>query len=268
MIKNTTPTPSTRRDVFDGVEPAVRERTKKMLMYFIIFAVVMLFAGLTSAYIVSNMGQYWVNIEPTSAFWVSNVLLVLSSMSLWWAVRSMRENHKQRAVLALAFTLISGIGFTISQAEGWKTLAEMGLGWTTTDHESGMEAYRWNSIESLLESDAIYGQDYTISRGGEPLLFDASKNEFYASNDALMVRPITRDVARTSNSGASYLWILIAVHILHLTFGFIYLVINGIRVVQGTIHAKDVVQLESLSIYWHFMGALWLYLFVFLFFLH
>jgi len=46
------------------------------------------------------------------------------------------------------------------------------------------------------------------------------------------------------------------------------LVINGIRVVQGTIHAKDVVQLESLSIYWHFMGALWLYLFVFLFFLH
>jgi len=142
MIKNTTPTPSTRRDVFDGVEPAVRERTKKMLMYFIIFAVVMLFAGFTSAYIVSNMGQYWVNIEPTSAFWVSNVLLVLSSIGLWSAVRSMRENHKQRAVLALAFTLISGIGFTISQAEGWKTLAEMGLGWTTTDHESGLEAYR------------------------------------------------------------------------------------------------------------------------------
>ena len=268
MIKNTTPSPSNRRDVFDGVEPAVRERTKKMLMYFIIFAVVMLFAGFTSAYIVSNMGQYWVNIEPPSAFWVSNILLILSSLSLWWALRSMRANLKQRALIALAITLISGVGFTASQTQGWKTLSEMGLGWTTTDHESGMEACRWNSIESLLESDAVYGQDYTISRGGEPILYNASQDELYAANDLLMVRPITRDVARTSNSGASYLWILIAVHILHLTFGFIYLVINGIRVVQGTIHAKDVVQLESLSIYWHFMGALWLYLFVFLFFLY
>jgi cytochrome c oxidase subunit 3 len=80
-----------------------------------------------------------------------------------------------------------------------------------------------------------------------------------------MVKPITRDVARTSNSGGGYLWALIAVHILHLTFGFIYLVVNAIRVGVGTIHGGDVVRLESLSIYWHFMGALWLYLFAFLF---
>ena len=50
-------------DVFEGLDPKVRERTKKMLMYFILFAVVMLFAGFTSAYIVSNVGQYWVHIE-------------------------------------------------------------------------------------------------------------------------------------------------------------------------------------------------------------
>ena len=59
-----------------------------------------------------------------------------------------------------------------------------------------------------------------------------------------------------------------AVHILHLTFGFVYLIVNGIRVVQGKIHSGDVVRLESLSIYWHFMGALWLYLFAFLFYYH
>jgi len=28
------------------------------------------------------------------------------------------------------------------------------------------------------------------------------------------------------------------------------------------------VRLQSLSIYWHFMGALWLYLFAFLFFMN
>ncbi len=268
MTDQTTPRNSASYDVFEGVEPAVRERTKKMLMYFIVFAVVMLFAGFTSAYIVSNMGQYWVNVAPTSAFWMSNVLLVLSSVSLWWSVRSMRSGSKQSALIGLVVTFVLGLGFTFSQAQGWEDLSRMGLGWTTTDHESGMKAYRWNSIESVIESEAVYGDDYTITRGGEPVLFDAAKKEFYAPNDLLMVRPISREVARTSNSGGGYLWILIAVHILHLTFGFVYLVISGIRVGQGVIHSKDVVRLETLSIYWHFMGALWLYLFAFLFFIY
>ena len=32
-----------KQDVFEGYDPAVKVRTKKMLMYFIIFAIVMLF---------------------------------------------------------------------------------------------------------------------------------------------------------------------------------------------------------------------------------
>ena len=81
-------TSAAKPDVFEGHDPAVRERTKKMLMYFIVFAIVMLFAGFTSAYIVSNMGQYWVHVTPTTPFWISNGLLVLSSVALWLAARS------------------------------------------------------------------------------------------------------------------------------------------------------------------------------------
>jgi heme/copper-type cytochrome/quinol oxidase subunit 3 len=257
-----------KMNVFEGLDPKIRERTKKMLMYFIVFAIVMLFAGFTSAYIVSNMGQFWVHVSPTPAFWVSNTLLVLSSAALWWAVRSMRSAQKTNAIIGLGLTLAMGIGFTVSQAEGWKRLAEMGMGWTISEHESGAETYRWNSIEAMMEGPAVYGEDYVVYRNGLPLVYSSEREEFYAANDALMVRPITRDVARTSNSGGGYLWALIAVHILHLTFGFIYLIVNGIRVYQGVIHGGDVVRLESLSIYWHFMGALWLYLFAFLFYYH
>ncbi|MBV41434.1 MAG: hypothetical protein CL834_00190 [Crocinitomicaceae bacterium] len=268
MSDNKIEQPARKPGVFEGLDPKIRERTKKMLMYFIVFAIVMLFAGFTSAYIVSNMGQFWVHVSPTPAFWTSNALLVLSSVALWWSVRSMRSNHKNNALIGLALTLAMGIGFTVSQAEGWKRLAEMGMGWTISEHESGAETYRWNSIESMMEGPAVYGEDYVVYRNGLPLVYSAEREEFYAANDELMVRSITRDVARTSNSGGGYLWALIAVHILHLTFGFIYVVVNGIRVFQGTIHQGDVVRLESLSIYWHFMGVLWLYLFAFLFFYH
>ena len=146
----------------------------------------------------------------------------------------MRSGQKNNALIGLTLTLAMGIGFTVSQAEGWKRLAKMGMGWTISEHESGAETYRWNSIESMMEGPAVYGDDYVVYRNGLPLVYSAERAEFYAANDELMVRPITRDVARTSNSGGGYLWALIAVHILHLTFGFVYVIVNGIRVVQGT----------------------------------
>ena len=61
--------------VFEGLDPEVRNRTKTMLMYFVVFAVTMLFAGFTSAYIVSNMGQFWVHVPAPSMFWTSNVMI-------------------------------------------------------------------------------------------------------------------------------------------------------------------------------------------------
>ncbi|MCH2198368.1 MAG: hypothetical protein MK081_06265 [Flavobacteriales bacterium] len=41
--------PRGKKDVFADFDPDVKVRTKKMLMYFIIFAIVMLFGGFTSA---------------------------------------------------------------------------------------------------------------------------------------------------------------------------------------------------------------------------
>ncbi len=263
-----TATTAPKTDVFEGLDPAVRERTKKMLMSFIVFAIVMLFAGFTSAYIVSNMGAYWVHVTAPSGLWASNVLIVLSSASLWWATRATKAGNKTQGLVGMALTLLLGIGFTISQAEGWRSLNEMGMGWTINETESGLKAYRWNSIEALMEGPATYGEDFTVSRNNVELLYNPNKKEFYAPDDALMVEPITREVKRTSNAGGAYIWSLIGVHILHLVFGFVYLVVNGIRMFVGTIHAGDTVRLKALGIYWHFLGILWLYLFGFLFLLY
>jgi cytochrome c oxidase subunit 3 len=83
-----------------------------------------------------------------------------------------------------------------------------------------------------------------------------------------MVQPITVKVLQSSNSGGGYIWALVAVHILHLVFGLAYLVVNALRVWNGTIHAGDSVRMKAMGIYWHFLGLLWIYLFAFLFLLH
>ena len=253
--------------VFEGHDPEVRNRTKTMLMYFVVFAVTMLFAGFTSAYIVSNMGQFWVHVPAPSMFWTSNVMIALSSATLWWATRAIRQGQTQMGTVAMALTLMLGIGFTLTQAEGWKQLTAIGMGWDTSETESGT-AFRWNSLEAIYESSAVYGEDYDIRFDGQPLLHDAARGELYASDDALMVQPITSKVLQSSNSGGGYIWALVMTHILHLVFGLIYLVVNGIRVFTGVIHQGDTVRLKALGIYWHFLGLLWVYLFAFLFYLH
>ena len=253
--------------VFEGLDPEVRNRTKTMLMYFVVFAVTMLFAGFTSAYIVSNMGQYWVHVPAPSMFWVSNVMIALSSATLWWATKAIRSGQTNMGYTAMAATLVLGIGFTITQAEGWRQLTDLGMGWDTSETEQGT-AFRWNNLAALYEGSAEYGVDYDFRYDGQPLLHDAARGELYASDDALMVQPITTKVLQSSNSGGGYIWALVLTHILHLVFGLIYLVVNGFRVFTGVIHQGDTVRLKALGIYWHFLGLLWIYLFAFLFFLH
>lgn len=251
------------KDVFADFDPEVRVRTKKMLMYFIIFAIVMLFAGFTSAYIVSSMGEYWVHINAPTMLWVSNVIIILSSLTIWWSLRSMKQGKKQQSMAMLAVTLVLGLAFTLTQMSGWNSLAEKGMGWSITETAQGMQAYKWNNLDRIQGS---YGIDYYVGKDGQQLIYD--DGDFYAADDVLKVDAITKDVLKQSNVAAEYLWILIIVHILHLAFGLIYLVVNIVRIAKGIIHEGDTIRLYTNGMYWHFLGILWLYLFVFLFLIH
>ena len=57
---------------FDGQNPEVELRSKKMIVLLVIFAVVMLFGGITSAIMVLYGKLLWVHIQPPSIFWVGN----------------------------------------------------------------------------------------------------------------------------------------------------------------------------------------------------
>ena len=248
--------------VYEGVDPAVRIRTKKMLIWLIIFAVVMLFAGLTSAYIVSSMGDYWVHIESPKALWWSNAIIVLSSLPMYLAFTAMKKGQKQQSIIMLTITLFMGIGFTVAQYQGWEDLKAKGMGVSLFETDMGVKS-QWNNIDRITGE---YGVDYYVVQDGKELIYN--KGEFYAPDDVLMAAPVTGDVKRMSNSSGALVWVLIAVHVLHLVFGLIYLVVNIIRSSTGVIHQKDTIRLYANGMYWHFLGILWVYLFAFLFIIH
>jgi cytochrome c oxidase subunit 3 len=67
-----------------------------------------------------------------------------------------------------------------------------------------------------------------------------------------------------SNTSSSFIYVLTGVHALHLVSGVILLIVVLVATFRYKVHSKNMVLLEMCATYWHFLGGLWLYLFVFL----
>lgn len=247
-------------DVFRGLDPEVKVRTRKMMMWFIIFAIVMLFGGITSAIIVLYGKLIWPHVTPPAELWVSNALIIASSLTLILALRSLKQGKQQLGLLLHTLTLILGLGFAISQNQAWNKMSDRGMGYTTSMNEQGLKAYRWNTLGKI---QGEYGKDYWFEMNNEKLIFE--NGEYYKPSDPS--KTVTNTVMTTFNAFGAMLSVLIYVHIIHLIFGLVYLVVNTIRIYRGKINQNNTLSVYISGMYWHFLGILWLYLFYFLFFI-
>jgi cytochrome c oxidase subunit 3 len=68
----------------------------------------------------------------------------------------------------------------------------------------------------------------------------------------------------TGNVSFSFLYIIVGVHALHVLGGIIALLILFLKAFSSKVRSYDVVPVEVVSTYWHFVDLLWVYLFVFL----
>lgn len=70
-----------------------------------------------------------------------------------------------------------------------------------------------------------------------------------------------------SNSAVSWVYIIAALHWLHVISGIIVLIVTLIRARKGAYTSADHYGLDMSAIYWHFLDVLWIYLFLFLAFI-
>jgi cytochrome c oxidase subunit 3 len=67
-----------------------------------------------------------------------------------------------------------------------------------------------------------------------------------------------------SGVSGSFLYIISGLHGFHVISGVIFLIVVLVAVFQFKVHSKRLAQIEMCTTYWHFLDALWLYLFLFL----
>lgn len=225
-------------------------RVRRMITWMIIVAIVMFFAGLTSAYVVSMSGGYWVDIAVPQAFWISTVAIVASSLPAYLAVRAARTGNTGRIPLFLGLTLVLGLVFTWSQFKGWKELTAKGN----------------FLISKVLDNKGIHGVDYTIRYQGRALV--EVDGQFYHPDDHGHSKPLNADLDEQKNTASSFFYALTGAHLAHLFFGLVSLLVMLVMALQKRYSAADHAGLWSGVTYWHFLGVLWVYLLSFLVFVH
>jgi cytochrome c oxidase subunit 3 len=65
---------------------------------------------------------------------------------------------------------------------------------------------------------------------------------------------------------ASFLIAIAAIHLAHILAGIIYLIVTLVRTYKSQVHKKNTLQISMCNTYWHFIGLLWVYLYMFLYF--
>jgi len=70
-------------------------------------------------------------------------------------------------------------------------------------------------------------------------------------------------VGPRSNSASSFLFVITFLHMMHVLGGVIALIIFWFKSIRKNSTITSLISLEVLGTYWHFVGILWIYLFLF-----
>ena len=94
----------------------------KFTMWVTIGSIVMMFAGLTSAFIVKSNQTNFKLVEIPGVFWISTVAILASSITLQMALRSFKLREMSRYRGLVGATVILGLAFVVLQWFGFREL--------------------------------------------------------------------------------------------------------------------------------------------------
>ena len=110
---------------------AMEQRKKihphKFTLWVGIGSILMMFAGLTSAYIVKRNQANWVTFDLPGVFWYSTVVILISSVTVFLALTSFKQREMARYRRLMAGTVLLGVLFIVLQTVGFQQLWAKGI---------------------------------------------------------------------------------------------------------------------------------------------
>ena len=110
--------------------------SKQIATWLLMTGIAMLFAGLTSAYVVLRGVPTWDKIPLPPQVWVNTLILMASSLTLEMARRSIKVDRVAALRQWLGITAVLGIAFVSGQIVLWREMTASGVLLTSTLHSS------------------------------------------------------------------------------------------------------------------------------------
>ena len=118
-------------DLTQGTPEEKNIRAKKMMLWFGIISLVMSFGGLTSAFIVSSTREDWLtNFQLPESFTASTIIIVVSSLVLYFSKKALMKHQNQLSVSLLLGTFVLGLAFIYTQFSGFSEIIQSGYNFT------------------------------------------------------------------------------------------------------------------------------------------
>ena len=106
-------------------EKIKKERSAKLILLFAMVSMTMMFAGLTSALVVSKSRPDWMkDFQLPSSFFVSLVVIILCSITMHFAKSAIKKDNRSLTTKLLWATLVLGSAFVYFQFQGFTQLFE------------------------------------------------------------------------------------------------------------------------------------------------
>lgn len=97
---------------------------RKFIMWLFVVSIIMLFAAMTSAYLVRRAEGNWLEYDIPSIFTYSSVVLVISSLTMHWAYLAAKKDNFGNLKIAITITFVLGAVFLYMQFQGWVELVK------------------------------------------------------------------------------------------------------------------------------------------------
>ena len=131
-------------------------------VWILLTAIVMLFAGLSSAYIVLRGVPTWQNIELPWMLWPNTAVLLLSSVAIDISRRAVRRNDVQSMKRWLAGAGVLGLAFLVGQLAAWRQLVNAGV-YVPSTLQSGF-FYILTGLHGLHLLGGVFALGYVFSK--------------------------------------------------------------------------------------------------------
>ncbi|HMI61497.1 MAG TPA: heme-copper oxidase subunit III [Puia sp.] len=108
-------------------EQRKRIHPHKFTLWVALGSIIMMFAGLTSAYVVKRDQPGWTTFSIPKAFWYSTAVILTSSLTIQMALKAFKEREMQRYRNLLTTTAVLGVLFVLLQWMGFRQIWNTGI---------------------------------------------------------------------------------------------------------------------------------------------